>query len=234
MTRLKCQRTRLSTACRVITSWLLREKHNTRAAKLMTLMTVHRHINASCDALSTTGEHKQTPLQLAHSTRNVGKSSKLDDWHKTTETHLADLLSEHEALGHSQFAFGKVVLQAPQRKVLHNQLHTLSSCEWTRQQGSSSSFYWPGAQQDVLKAQNIDTQGKPCCALKRFSWAHWATFAHADSVCCYLRIENAEGYVLIAVYLFICMRVTRITQKVLNRIAWHLVGWLFIIRGPFD
>jgi len=30
----------------------------------------------------------------------------------------------------------------------------------------------------------------------------------------YLRIENAEGYVLIAVYLFICMRVTRITQKV--------------------
>jgi len=36
----------------------------------------------------------------------------------------------------------------------------------------------------------------------------------------YLRIENAEGYVLIAVYLFIYfMRVTRITQKVLNRIA---------------
>jgi len=44
----------------------------------------------------------------------------------------------------------------------------------------------------------------------------------------YLRIENAEGYVLIAVYLFIylfiCMRVTRITQKVLNLIAWNLVG----------
>jgi len=35
----------------------------------------------------------------------------------------------------------------------------------------------------------------------------------------YLLIENAEGYVLIAMYLFICMRVTRITQKVLNRIA---------------
>jgi len=39
----------------------------------------------------------------------------------------------------------------------------------------------------------------------------------------YLRIENAEGYVLIAVYLFIylfiCMRVIRITKKVLNRIA---------------
>jgi len=35
----------------------------------------------------------------------------------------------------------------------------------------------------------------------------------------YLRIENAEGYVLIAVYLFICMRVTRITKKVFNRIA---------------
>jgi len=50
----------------------------------------------------------------------------------------------------------------------------------------------------------------------------------------YLRIENAEGYVLIAVYLFICMRVTRITQKVLNQIAWNLVGWLVIIRGPFD
>jgi len=44
----------------------------------------------------------------------------------------------------------------------------------------------------------------------------------------YLRIENAEGYVLIAVYLFmylfICMRVIRRTQKVLNRIAWNLVG----------
>jgi len=54
----------------------------------------------------------------------------------------------------------------------------------------------------------------------------------------YLRIENAEGYVLIAVYLFIylciCVRVIRITQKVLNRIAWNLVGWLVIIRGPFD
>jgi len=58
----------------------------------------------------------------------------------------------------------------------------------------------------------------------------------------YLRIENAEGYVLIAVYLFIyifiylfiCMRVIRITKKVLNWIAWNLVGWLIIIRGPFD
>jgi len=39
-----------------------------------------------------------------------------------------------------------------------------------------------------------------------------------------LRIENAEGYLLLAVYLFIYMRVTRITQKVLNRIALHLVG----------
>jgi len=28
----------------------------------------------------------------------------------------------------------------------------------------------------------------------------------------FLRIENAKGYVLIAVYLFICMRVTRINQ----------------------
>jgi len=35
----------------------------------------------------------------------------------------------------------------------------------------------------------------------------------------YLRFENAEGYVLIAMYLFICMCVTRITQKVLNQIA---------------
>jgi len=51
---------------------------------------------------------------------------------------------------------------------------------------------------------------------------------------CYLRIENAEGYVLIAVYIFVCVRVIRITQKVLNRIAWNLVGWLVIIRGPFD
>jgi len=30
----------------------------------------------------------------------------------------------------------------------------------------------------------------------------------------YLRIGNAEGYVLIAIHLFICIRVTRITQKV--------------------
>jgi len=36
------------------------------------------------------------------------------------------------------------------------------------------------------------------------------------------------------IYLFICMSVTRITQKVLNRIAWNLVGWLVNIRGPFD
>jgi len=43
--------------------------------------------------------------------------------------------------------------------------------------------------------------------------------------------SHAEGYVLIAVYLFICMRVIRISQKVFNRIAWHLVGWLVIILG---
>jgi len=35
----------------------------------------------------------------------------------------------------------------------------------------------------------------------------------------YLRIENAEGYVLIAVYLYACVRVIRISQKVLDRIA---------------
>jgi len=50
----------------------------------------------------------------------------------------------------------------------------------------------------------------------------------------YRRIENAEGNVLIAVYLYACVRVIRISQKVFNRIAWHLVGWLVIIRGPFD
>jgi len=44
---------------------------------------------------------------------------------------------------------------------------------------------------------------------------------HANN---YLRIENVEGNVLIAVYLFICMRVIRRNQKVLNRIAWNLVG----------
>jgi len=49
---------------------------------------------------------------------------------------------------------------------------------------------------------------------------------------CYLRIENAEGNVLIAVYLYACVRVIRISQKVLNQIAWNLVGWL--VRGPFD
>jgi len=37
--------------------------------------------------------------------------------------------------------------------------------------------------------------------------------------CNYLHIENAEGNVLIAVYLFIWMRVIRVTKKVLNRIA---------------
>jgi len=35
----------------------------------------------------------------------------------------------------------------------------------------------------------------------------------------YLRIENAEGNVLIAVYLFIYLCVIRMTQKVFNRIA---------------
>jgi len=63
----------------------------------------------------------------------------------------------------------------------------------------------------------------------RGEWEHCWGWAHF-----YLRIENAKGYVLIAVYLFICMRVTCITQKVLNRIAWNLVGWLVFIRGPFD
>jgi len=48
----------------------------------------------------------------------------------------------------------------------------------------------------------------------------------------YLRIENAEG--MIAVYLYACVRVIRISQQVLNRIAWNLVRWLFIIQGPFD
>jgi len=37
--------------------------------------------------------------------------------------------------------------------------------------------------------------------------------------CNYLRIENVEGNVLIAVYLYACVSVIRITQKVLNRIA---------------
>jgi len=41
---------------------------------------------------------------------------------------------------------------------------------------------------------------------------------------CYLRIENAEGYVLIAVYLYACVRVIRKSQKVLNRITLNLVG----------
>jgi len=38
-----------------------------------------------------------------------------------------------------------------------------------------------------------------------------------NSLSLFFRIS--DGYVLIAVYLFMCMRVTRITQKVLNRIA---------------
>lgn len=50
------------------------------------------------------------------------------------KTHLADLLSKHQALGHTQFTFGKVILQAPLGKVLHYQLHNLSSCQWKVQQ----------------------------------------------------------------------------------------------------
>jgi len=38
----------------------------------------------------------------------------------------------------------------------------------------------------------------------------------------YLGIENAEGNVLIAVYLYACVLFA--CQKVLNRIAWNLVG----------
>jgi len=78
---------------------------------------------------------------------------------------------------------------------------------------------------------------------------HTYTHTHIDAylleagerqmdIASYRRIENAEGNVLIAVYLFIylliCMRVIRITKTVLNRIAWNLVRWLVIIRGPFD
>jgi len=40
-----------------------------------------------------------------------------------------------------------------------------------------------------------------------------------------------EGYVLIAVYLFIyfvCMRIIRKTKKILNRIAWNLVGGMIV------
>jgi len=44
-------------------------------------------------------------------------------------------------------------------------------------------------------------------------------FASSYAYTCYLRIENADGNVLITVYLFICICVIRITQKVLNRIA---------------
>jgi len=77
------------------------------------------------------------------------------------------------------------------------------------------------------------------CSLSTEEWPEEVTEKHGLNNAgtlssCYLRIENAEGCVLIAVYLFICMRVTRITQKVLHRIAWNLVGWLVIIRGPFD
>jgi len=37
-------------------------------------------------------------------------------------------------------------------------------------------------------------------------------------------LKMPEGYVLIDVYLFICMSIIRKTQKVLNRIACNLVG----------
>jgi len=43
----------------------------------------------------------------------------------------------------------------------------------------------------------------------------------------YLCIENAEGYILIAVYLFICMRVTLITKSIKpNRIKFGgMIGY---------
>jgi len=55
-------------------------------------------------------------------------------------------------------------------------------------------------------------------------------------VCCIITVAFKMQKVMFSspcIYCIFCMRVTRITQKVLNRIAWHLVGWLVIIRGPF-
>jgi len=53
-----------------------------------------------------------------------------------------------------------------------------------------------------------------CCKASEYSEKRYRNLMYY-----YLRIENVGGYVLIAIYLFICMRVTRITQKVLNRIT---------------
>jgi hypothetical protein len=53
----------------------------------------------------------------------------------------------------------------------------------------------------------------------------------------FLPSQNAEGYVwslYLFIYLFICGSFPRITQKVFNWIAWHVVGWLVIIRWTFD
>jgi len=47
----------------------------------------------------------------------------------------------------------------------------------------------------------------------------------------YLRIENAEGYVLIAVYLYTCVRAIRISKKVLNGIAWNFDYWIGYYPG---
>jgi len=49
----------------------------------------------------------------------------------------------------------------------------------------------------------------------------------------YLRIENAEGNVLIAVYLFMCMRVTRITQSIKPNLMKFggMIGFFTIARS---
>jgi len=63
-------------------------------------------------------------------------------------------------------------------------------------------------------------------------WWKWGWASNHDLFTFALKMR--KGNVLIAVYLYACVRVIRINQKVLNRIAWNLVGWLVIIRGPFD
>jgi len=75
---------------------------------------------------------------------------------------------------------------------------------------------------------------RPTSVLSQWGLIELSAVSFHIKGCDYLRIENGEGNVLIAVYLYVCVRVIRISQKVANRISWNLVGWLVIIRGPFD
>jgi hypothetical protein len=51
---------------------------------------------------------------------------------------------------------------------------------------------------------------------------------------CYLRRMRKVMFWSLCIYLFISGSLPHLTQQVFNRIAWHLVGWLVIIRWIFN